>query len=1085
MYIDKIRSALPLRAALALSLLAALAVAMVALQAVLPGGDAKAGAVKLTVNSTANTDDGDCDHPLVATDDCTLHEAIDAVNAGLGDTINFHPPVFSPSMPGVINIEGGEGCLPDIEREVTIDATNAGVVIDGDQDDDQTPTGCFAALFVSAAHNGFDFALMGGGPDQFIIRELNAEGAIELDGDALGGPFSFGDVLIDGIRIEDIEDDFTCCGDGISIFDTTNLNNVAITNNSIQTDGTDIYENAGDGVFMDTNFTPLVDNVVDVSGNQIQAGDDAVDISLNGAVNDEGDTPRKLAVSVSDNPLLTGGTGSFNRGVELSYCGGDSCSVDNSTINFAVNDNGEVTSENDGIGIEVNADDDSDSATVNVDVNGNANVDSGAETGVDISVDICCEQSDSTAVVNVNGNADVIGEDDAVEVNSNVCCADSNSSEVNVNENGLLQGEDEGVDIEANVGEVARDGDDDSDENTSEVNVMGNDRIDGGSEDGIAIGVDVGSEGGDADENVSDVTVSGNADVDGGPNGGDGINVDSEVGSSQGEADENESTVIIDANGDIDGGGSDGVEVDSTSGADDDGGTDGDNNTSSVEVTGNATVTGHDDDGVDIETFAGGDIDGSEINETNVTVTGNGDIRGQGGSNDDNGFSGDGLFIDSLVCCDDANRNNIDVNENTGEIVGLTGNGIYIFDLCCSFNTVNIMDNAGPVRGNDDTGINLEACDYTGDPEDIACLAGSVTIATITGNLISNSEADGIAICCGAFELTGVGKSVISDNTVTGNGDTGIELDSIFGMNVGPNNVVSGNGNNPEDAGIAVVNEASGGVWEDTEPGGNLCVGLGICDVVLPAHNNKITQNDVFDNVGLGIDLEGLNEPGGFYDDISRVGCISVDKAPFDPNDCIPFPTITIIAAGDKVGGTGCSQCTIELFLADATPDDQTGPLDVQHGEGKTYLVSGTADVAGNFTITLPCGLSAGDLTATATDKLKNTSEFAANRPFLGSAACTAPTATPTNTAVAAEPTATNTTAPPAATPQEKPCGDVNDDGSVDAIDASLILQLAAGQIDSLVNAESGDVNGDGAVTAIDASIILQLNAGVIDSLNC
>jgi parallel beta-helix repeat protein len=408
-----------------------------------------------------------------------------------------------------------------------------------------------------------------------------------------------------------------------------------------------------------------------------------------------------------------------------------------------------------------------------------------------------------------------------------------------------------------------------------------------------------------------------------------------------------------------------------------------------------------------------------------------------------------------------------------------------IYDLCCSLNTVNILDNAGDIRGNDTNGARIESCLYESGVEDIECIGSSVTTLTVSGNRFINSEESGISVCCGAFEATGVGKSAITDNIIQGNGEDGIELDSVFGMNIGPNNTISGNGTNQFDAGIEIENETSLAIWEDTEAGGGLCAGLGVCDIIVPAHNNTITQNSIFDNVKLGIDLEGLDVPGGDYDDVSRVGCISIDKAPIDPNACIPFPTITIVAAGDKVGGTGCSLCTIELFLVDATPADQPGPLGVQHGEGMTYLVSGEADVAGNFTITLPCGLSAGDLTATNTDKQKNTSEFAANRPFLGSAACTAPTATPTNTVPAAEATATATVPPAAATPQEKPCGDVNDDGSVDAIDASLILQLVAGTISTLPNLESGDVSGDGLVSSVDASIILQLTAGIIESLNC
>ncbi len=69
--------------------------------------------------------------------------------------------------------------------------------------------------------------------------------------------------------------------------------------------------------------------------------------------------------------------------------------------------------------------------------------------------------------------------------------------------------------------------------------------------------------------------------------------------------------------------------------------------------------------------------------------------------------------------------------------------------------------------------------------------------------------------------------------------------------------------------------------------------------------------------------------------------------------------------------------------------------------------------------------------------------------------------------------------------PLEASCqqrGDVNGDGEVNSVDASLILQLNAGLIASLPCQEAADVNGDGAVTTEDAALILQFTAGFIES---
>ncbi len=62
----------------------------------------------------------------------------------------------------------------------------------------------------------------------------------------------------------------------------------------------------------------------------------------------------------------------------------------------------------------------------------------------------------------------------------------------------------------------------------------------------------------------------------------------------------------------------------------------------------------------------------------------------------------------------------------------------------------------------------------------------------------------------------------------------------------------------------------------------------------------------------------------------------------------------------------------------------------------------------------------------------------------------------------------------------DKKHGDVNDDGNITPLDASLVLQYNAKLINSLENTAAADVNMDGSVTALDASLILQYNAKLI-----
>lgn len=72
---------------------------------------------------------------------------------------------------------------------------------------------------------------------------------------------------------------------------------------------------------------------------------------------------------------------------------------------------------------------------------------------------------------------------------------------------------------------------------------------------------------------------------------------------------------------------------------------------------------------------------------------------------------------------------------------------------------------------------------------------------------------------------------------------------------------------------------------------------------------------------------------------------------------------------------------------------------------------------------------------------------------------------------------ATPTVPPPDST------GDVNCNGSIDSIDAALVLQLVAGLIGTLPCQENADANADGTTNSIDAALILQYSAGLLQTL--
>lgn len=95
-------------------------------------------------------------------------------------------------------------------------------------------------------------------------------------------------------------------------------------------------------------------------------------------------------------------------------------------------------------------------------------------------------------------------------------------------------------------------------------------------------------------------------------------------------------------------------------------------------------------------------------------------------------------------------------------------------------------------------------------------------------------------------------------------------------------------------------------------------------------------------------------------------------------------------------------------------------------------------------------------------------------------------TATATSTATAtATPTSTGTATATATPTLAKPCGDANSDGSVDSIDALVILQKVAGFLEDVPNPDAADVNNDGAADSLDSLLVLQKVAGLLQELAC
>src|SRR5262249_23716875 len=87
-------------------------------------------------------------------------------------------------------------------------------------------------------------------------------------------------------------------------------------------------------------------------------------------------------------------------------------------------------------------------------------------------------------------------------------------------------------------------------------------------------------------------------------------------------------------------------------------------------------------------------------------------------------------------------------------------------------------------------------------------------------------------------------------------------------------------------------------------------------------------------------------------------------------NEQLNFPVLTS-ATQYEVHGTACVTCTVEIFVADKGAD--------AYGQGKTFAGSAKVYNDGTFVVKVSDVAVGSYTTATATDALGNTSEFALN----------------------------------------------------------------------------------------------------------
>ncbi len=309
---------------------------------------------------------------------------------------------------------------------------------------------------------------------------------------------------------------------------------------------------------------------------------------------------------------------------------------------------------------------------------------------------------------------------------------------------------------------------------------------------------------------------------------------------------------------------------------------------------------------------------------------------------------------------------------NSGTKNGLVQNNLLGFTT--NNDSLTFVGTANSIITNNDCQAGAVGSGTVGD---CYTLYDSNTNNTVRGNLATDISANGIDI------LRGSNSNLIENNTIKNAGTGGTETAGIRVTDYYPAPLLPSNNN------IIRRNIVTGSV------------GSGI--LVTSGTGNTISENSLYANGLLGIDLLKSDELAARNTGV--VPYVTANDGVIDntaSNNGIDYPVITYTkldpATGSlRVGGfvgkptnvANFGGVKLEFFIADNSPNNQNGEVILgdgkskSHGEGRTYLGPCTALSNSKFDCSFAnaatLGLTdANNITATATDKNGNTSEFSA-----------------------------------------------------------------------------------------------------------
>ena len=348
--------------------------------------------------------------------------------------------------------------------------------------------------------------------------------------------------------------------------------------------------------------------------------------------------------------------------------------------------------------------------------------------------------------------------------------------------------------------------------------------------------------------------------------------------------------------------------------------------------------------------------------------------------------------------------NNVIGGNGLGNLISGNGDGIY---LASTGNRIlgNFIgtDYSGMTDLGNGIGIHASEATYTivGTPNtgEGNLISGNITgislggYSTVQNNLIGTdlsgtsavSNQIGMSMQSATYNLIG-GTGADQGNVISGNSNAGIIVNDLSTHIEIVSNLIGTDisGTNPLGNGRGIFIQGSGNfVGHVATAGGNIIAynanegvllawsasdnvvevntihhnGVGIYAMDDTTTSNSFTQNSIYNNGALGIDL-------------TPSGVTPNDYADYDTgaNTLRNFPLLNFVSTTD-VQGSACPNCTVEVFLADNDPSG--------HGEGETLLGTTVAGPAGDWYLAFDSTLAACDrITATATDDLGNTSEF-------------------------------------------------------------------------------------------------------------